>query len=684
MLMIQPFLLLSLLFGSASTTSQPTEFQKFPANPRFLSAEEPSRIAGLRLSKPLIGEDGRIYACSEKNLFAFESNGTIAWTISLGYACNPRMTPVHGGQGKIYLVAENRVVKITFLNIGTSEAAAEVFFSQVPGEEFEIIGLSVSTLSSSVFINVKNRGLFAYMTRGQLLWSAGPVLYRFGYRQGCRKNVTDCFFTSVPMVDQCEASIYISNTEGELYSLSVRSPYFKWIQDFSSLDKHFTITPGNSGRLYITVPVRALVLALDVSSGTVLWQRSIGPLSAAECEPVVDSNGWISIGSLDGFLYSFSPTGMLKKFSKADTQDSVVQVGPVLDCSGYAVYLSQTEMEGKISRTIGEYTYVSAMRPKNVIFTLLVPATGSIYWSESCTGQFLSLLSESDLRQFVLDEGILLAFFAASKMGNPLQCRAKHQKIASSCSQARPKHLTIYTGNERAIMLFLLFESAALIVLAGLVRFCCIFWRKKKLQGQGLGSFLEKRRSLQLKKKAFDRTITELEVKAAEEAVANEVLEKLGDMVREREGIERKLSTTYSLGRDMAGSKSKSLLPIYDGGKTRSYSFQGAKKESVTIFHTLSDTSSAESSSDHEEEEGSAAKAKAKAKAKAPIEAETSSNDGKGSPSETTSSSGGYANPLFGKQETKEVKLQDEGDVEFVQTDSRLRLTRRKTLSLTN
>jgi hypothetical protein len=110
---------------------------------------------------------------------------------------------------QIYLVAENRVVKITFLNIGTSEAAAEVFFSQVPGEEVEIIGLSVSMLSSSVFINVKNRGLFAYMTRGQLLWSAGPVLYRFGYRQGCRKNVTDCFFTSVPMVDQCEASVYV-------------------------------------------------------------------------------------------------------------------------------------------------------------------------------------------------------------------------------------------------------------------------------------------------------------------------------------------------------------------------------------------------------------------------------------------------------------------------------------------
>ncbi|KAK4602226.1 hypothetical protein RGQ29_011322 [Quercus rubra] len=581
---IIPLLILFLLFP----TSPSMESQRYTGNPRLFSGQEPSRSSGHRLSKPLVGEDGRIYACSEKDLFAFESNGTIEWTIHLDYTCNAAMAPVQGGLGKIYLVAENRVLKINSFNIGSSKPAAEVFFGPVPGQEelIEIIGLSVSTLSSSVFINIKNRGLFAYTTRGQLLWSVGPVIYRFGYQLGCRKNVTDCYFTSVPVIDQCEASIYISNTEGELYSLSVRSPYFKWIQDFSSLDKYFTVTPGNNGRLYVTVPARALVLALDVSTGTVLWQRSIGPLSTTECAPVVDSNGWVSFGSLDGFLYSLSPTGILKKFSKADTLNSVIQIAPLLDCSGYAVYFSQTEMEGKISQTIDEYTYVSAMRPKTVIFTLLVPATGFTYWSERYPDQFSSSLSESDLRQFVLDEGILLAFVAASKTGNPLQCRTKRQKFASSCSQAKPKYLSIYTGNERAIILFLLFESALLVMLAGLVRFCCIFWRKKKVQGQDLGSFLEKRRSLQLKKKVFDRTITELEQKAAEQAVANEVFEKLGDMVREREGIERKLSTTYSLGRDRAGSQSKSMLPLYDG-KTRSYSFLGAKKESVTVFHTV-------------------------------------------------------------------------------------------------
>lgn len=112
---------------------------------------------------------------------------------------------------QIYLVAEHRVMKISFLNNGISPPTAEVFFGPVPDQEglLQIIGLSVSTMSSSVFINIKNRGLFAYMTSGQLLWSAGPVIDRFGYRQGCRKNVTDCYFTSVPMVDQCEASIYV-------------------------------------------------------------------------------------------------------------------------------------------------------------------------------------------------------------------------------------------------------------------------------------------------------------------------------------------------------------------------------------------------------------------------------------------------------------------------------------------
>lgn len=114
---------------------------------------------------------------------------------------------------QIYLVAENRVLKIYPLRIGTSEGAVEVFFGQWHGTEGagEIIGISASISTSCVLITVKNRGLFAYRLHGQLLWSAGPVLYQHGYRQGCRKNITGCYFTSPPVIDQCEASIFVSS-----------------------------------------------------------------------------------------------------------------------------------------------------------------------------------------------------------------------------------------------------------------------------------------------------------------------------------------------------------------------------------------------------------------------------------------------------------------------------------------
>ncbi|KAJ6402645.1 hypothetical protein OIU84_014699 [Salix udensis] len=682
---VETLLFLLLLIASAFTESQ-----NYPR-------EGPTVRTDLTLSKPLVGEDGRIYICSEKTLYAFESSGSIAWTSYLGYACNVSMAPVHGTTGKLYLVAENRVLKINFSNVSSSPPAVEVFFGPEKGQAGagDIIGLAESTLSSSVFINIKNRGLFAYKMHGKLHWSAGTVLSQYGYSLGCRKGVKDCSFSSTPVVDRCEASLIspfcahlklmdmnlvldlqISNNAGEIYSLSLRSPHFNWC------------------------PQRSLVLTLDVFKGNILWQTSIGPLGSADCEPVVDSNGWVSIGSLDGFLYSISPTGALKKYSKASGLDYVIQVRPHLDCSGYAVYMSQTEMEGKVIHTVGESTCVSATKPKGVLFTMLVPATGVIHWSESYPGKVSSLLSQSDLKNFVLDEGLLLSFIAASRTGKPLPCRSKHQKLLSTCSQAKPRHHSIYTGNEGKVLLFLLLESTLLVILAGLVRFCCIFWTKKKLQDQGLESFLEKRRSLRLRKKEFDRKITQLEKKAANEAVADEVTEEIGDLVRGRESVSRKLSTTYSLGRDARkGLRSKSLLPVSDG-KSRRYSFQSAGKESSTIFHTLSDTSSGESRNEkdsdwnfHRENHSSA---KGKGKGKNPAETESSSDDDDdifekdchGNSSEPPSSSKGYANPLSVEQELTEEELSGGGEVVESATGSGRRrsfwLKRRTTLSSTN
>ncbi|GER31010.1 gamete-expressed 3 [Striga asiatica] len=637
------------------------------------SAVDPYQKTGTyRLFKNFIGDDERVYACSGKDFFSFESNGTIAWKVYLNYSCNANIAPVHGGSSKIYVVAEQRVLKISTLRIGTSEAPVEVFFGPAQGKEGpnEITGLSASISSSCLLVNVKNRGLFALRLTGQLIWSAGPVLYQNGYRQGCSKNITECYFTSKPVIDHCEASIFISNTVGELYSLSVRGPYFKWIRDLSSYGGTFKVTTGNNGQLYVTISNKSpLVLALDVFMGNLLWQGSIGPLSSSDYEPVVDASGWVSYGSLDGFLYSFSPKGLLKKFPKSVSLNSVIQVEPILDCSGYGVYISQTEMEGKMSQAINEHDYVSALKPKSAEFTLLEPASGTIYRSENNPGKLLFNLSQSDLKHFVVDEPTLLAFFAASSV-----------KLKSSCSQVKPESISIYTGNQRTIVMFLIIESVVLVILAAVVWYCCIFWKKKKLRGLELGKFLEKRRSLRFQKKAFDKMIKELEQKAraSDERVSNlELFEKLSDLVKEREGVRRKLSTVYSLGRDKERSRSNSLLPLHDK-KSRSFSFQGSKKESVTIFHTPSgestsceDDESSDFSGDGEFDE------RVKVKGKGLVEEESSSK--------------GFVSLQHSFSEIEEMnkldyKDEDDDDDDGVMVNMKVgsRSLRRRTVSFTN
>lgn len=101
-------------------------------------------------------------------------------------------------------------------------------------------------------------------------------------------------------------------------------------------------------------------------------------------------------------------------------------------------------------------------------------------------------------------------------------------------------------------------------------------------------------RLLHRKRREIDRTITRLR----NESTADESsVDKINDLVQERENVKRKLSSTYSLGRDIDASKSKDhVLPLYGGG-SRSFSFRNRENESITIFEThRHETSSSEDS----------------------------------------------------------------------------------------
>lgn len=53
------------------------------------------------LSKTLIGDDGRVYACSDNDFFSFQSNGSIAWSVHMDFKCNTGFSPVYSGFNQV-------------------------------------------------------------------------------------------------------------------------------------------------------------------------------------------------------------------------------------------------------------------------------------------------------------------------------------------------------------------------------------------------------------------------------------------------------------------------------------------------------------------------------------------------------------------------------------------------------
>jgi hypothetical protein len=211
-------------------------------------------------------------------------------------------------------------------------------------------------------------------------------------------------------------------------------------------------------------------------------------------------------------------------------------------------------------------------------------------------------------------------------------------------------------------------------------------------------------RSLHSKRRVLGKIISELEQKAAQDASSNETLEHLGEMLKAKECVERKLYTSYSLGRDVLGLRrgSSSILPLYNG-KHKSHSFHGAQRESITIFNTLSDSSSLEedrtsssyssssgsysgsSSGDMEFDTGS--RSAGEAGAGPSNTADVTEGDQDKLPADVESSYQVFMNPLYAQGESSRRSLSEREEFLMPQGSAptkRMWLKRRRTLSSTN
>ena len=78
---------------------------------------------------------------------------------------------------QVYLVAEDKVLKVTPPNVRAAKPASEVFFSYnaTPGRSQEIVGLSVAGSYSFLFLTIRNLGLFVFSLEGDLQWTGAKL-----------------------------------------------------------------------------------------------------------------------------------------------------------------------------------------------------------------------------------------------------------------------------------------------------------------------------------------------------------------------------------------------------------------------------------------------------------------------------------------------------------------------------
>ena len=173
-------------------------------------------------------------------------------------------------------------------------------------------------------------------------------------------------------------------------------------------------------------------------------------------------------------------------------------------------------------------------------------------------------------------------------------------------------------------------------------------------------------------------------------------------MVKAKDGVERKLYTSYSLGRDVLGLRQgSSILPLHNG-KHKSHSFHGAQRESITVFNTLSESSTSEdrTSSSYSSDSGSCSSGsrfeemELDTRSKSAEEAGLSEDIAKEAqdklPVEVASSYQAFMNPLYvqGESSSKSPLQREEFPMETMRHDlaptKRMWLKRRRSLSSTN
>jgi len=277
-------------------------------------------------SSPAIAQNGTIYVgANDGHLYAFNSNGTLAWKVNLGSG-SVKSSPLIDDNGIIYAGSVGSYRLCAVYPNGTIKWS---FYA-----ENSIFCSPCIDMYGSIYIGSYDGYLYAINPNGTLKWK---------YYAGGMKGVQ-----SSPTIGE-DGTVYFGSTSGYLYALYPNgtlkwSVYTDYIDDSSpAIDVNGMIYIGSiNGRLYCIHP-----------DGEILWHFQTQDMIYGS--PAIDKNGLIYIGSLDGYIYALNSDGTLQWKFFAGTEGIISS--PAISKDGF-IYITGKYLP---SEQQGSYTYLYAL-----------------------------------------------------------------------------------------------------------------------------------------------------------------------------------------------------------------------------------------------------------------------------------------------------------------------------------
>lgn len=289
---------------------------------------------GVINASPAIGVDGTIFAVSgDGNLYAINENGGLNWKFALPCGASaPAIGPVPNGGGLLdYDVYFGDNCGNVF--VLTASGAVQWQFAFRGGGEISSVAIASDGTVEAVYMNPNDTwdtGIFAVTSAGSLKWrlDIGPAEYQGG--PALAPDGT-AYMYATPLT--CTSVCYGVN--GYLYSIASNGTLNWKVLENPKVTPVQGMALGADGTIYLGTwggGVRAFN-----SAGNFKWAFTGGSEMPIFSGPVVSGDGTIFAGSSDSHLYALNPDGSMKWSAPVACQ--AIDQSPIIGRDG-TVYIS--------------------------------------------------------------------------------------------------------------------------------------------------------------------------------------------------------------------------------------------------------------------------------------------------------------------------------------------------------